>query len=87
MNTIGKILVILNFLFAVVVGLLIVLNAATRTKLKQKYDTNEPPAPLPVPDVSLEPDEHLGLFSLDDVSLRDDDELAGTCAVRRFERQ
>lgn len=37
MNTIGKILVILNFLFAVVVGLLIVLNAATRNKLEQKF--------------------------------------------------
>ncbi len=41
MNTIGKILVILNFLFAVVVGLLIVLNAATRNKMKQKYDEME----------------------------------------------
>ncbi len=47
------------------------------SKLKQKYETTEPPAPLPVPDVSLEPEEHLGLFSLDDVSLRDDDQLAG----------
>ncbi len=41
MNTIGKILVILNFLFAVIVGLLIVLTAATRNKLKQKYDEVE----------------------------------------------
>ena len=47
------------------------------SKLKQKYDTIEPADPPPVPDVSLEPDEHLGLFSMDDVSLRDDDELAG----------
>ncbi|HEU5097658.1 MAG TPA: lamin tail domain-containing protein [Roseiflexaceae bacterium] len=42
-------------------------------KLKQRHQSNpadrEPP---PLPPVTLEPDEHLGLFSIDDVSLRDD---------------
>jgi tetratricopeptide (TPR) repeat protein len=49
------------------------------SKLKHKYDNTElPPAP-PVPDVTLDPDEHLGLFSMDDVSLRDEPEaLADT---------
>jgi tetratricopeptide (TPR) repeat protein/uncharacterized protein YjiS (DUF1127 family) len=42
------------------------------SKLKQKYESAEQPAEEPLPPVSLEPDEHMGLFSLDDVSLRDD---------------
>ena len=42
------------------------------SKLKKKYETSDPPAPLPIPDVTLEPDEHMGLFSMDDISLRDD---------------
>jgi hypothetical protein len=38
MNTVGKILVILNFLFAVVVGAFLVVDFATRTNWKTAYD-------------------------------------------------
>jgi len=44
------------------------------SKLKQQHDTQEPERAEPLPPVSIEPDEHLGLFSLDDISLRDDTE-------------
>lgn len=37
MNTIGKILVILNFLFAVIVGLLLVVDVALRNQWKEAY--------------------------------------------------
>ncbi len=37
MNTIGKILVILNFLFAVIVGVLLVMDFATRNQWKDAY--------------------------------------------------
>ncbi len=37
MNTIGKILVILNFLFAVIVGLLLVADFAVRNQWKEAY--------------------------------------------------
>ena len=46
------------------------------SKLKQQHENIEPPPPPPLPDVSITPDEHLGLFSLDDVSLRDDADTA-----------
>src|SRR5581483_8165700 len=39
MNTIGKILVILNFVFALVVGGFLVIDFATRTNWKTAYDT------------------------------------------------
>lgn len=38
MNTVGKILVILNFLFAVIVGAFLVVDFATRTSWKTEYD-------------------------------------------------
>src|SRR4051812_17439051 len=38
MNTIGKILVILNFIFALVVGGFLVIDFATRTNWKGEYD-------------------------------------------------
>jgi hypothetical protein len=38
MNTVGKILVILNFLFAVIVGAFLVVDFATRTSWKNEYD-------------------------------------------------
>lgn len=38
MNTIGKILVILNFLFAIIVGLLLVVDIALRNKWKEAHD-------------------------------------------------
>ncbi|HMP39396.1 MAG TPA: RNA polymerase sigma factor region1.1 domain-containing protein, partial [Roseiflexaceae bacterium] len=44
-------------------------------KLKQHRNSGDFPLPEPLPPVPLRDDEHLGLFSLDDVSLRDDDEL------------
>jgi hypothetical protein len=37
MNTVGKILVILNFLFAVIVGAFLVFDIALRTQWKEKY--------------------------------------------------
>ncbi len=37
MNTVGKILVILNFLFAVIVGAFLVADVATRNQWKEKY--------------------------------------------------
>lgn len=37
MNTVGKILVILNFLFAVIVGAFLVVDVATRNQWKEKY--------------------------------------------------
>jgi hypothetical protein len=37
MNTVGKVLVILNFLFAVVVGAFLVVDVATRSQWKDKY--------------------------------------------------
>jgi hypothetical protein len=37
MNTIGKILVVLNFLFAVIVGIFLVMDIAMRTQWKQAY--------------------------------------------------
>ena len=39
MNTVGKILVILNFLFAVVVGLLLVVDIALRNKWKEAHES------------------------------------------------
>src|SRR6185312_993172 len=39
MNTIGKILAILNFVFALVVGGFLVIDFATRTNWKTAYDT------------------------------------------------
>jgi len=42
------------------------------SKLKQQHDTLEPQQDEPLPPVPIEPDEHLGLFSLDDISLRED---------------
>lgn len=41
MNTIGKILVVLNFLFAIIVGVLLVFDFATRNKWKEAYDNLE----------------------------------------------
>lgn len=38
MNTIGKILVILNFLFAIIVGLLLVLDIAMRNRWKEDHE-------------------------------------------------
>jgi hypothetical protein len=38
MNTIGKILVILNFVFALVVGVILVFNIAFRASWKEKFD-------------------------------------------------
>jgi hypothetical protein len=38
MNAIGKILVILNFIFAIVVGAILVMDVAYRTKWKEAYD-------------------------------------------------
>src|ERR1043165_8656836 len=37
MNTIGKILVILNFLFAILVGVFLVMDVALRTQWKDAY--------------------------------------------------
>ena len=37
MNTVGKILVILNFLFAVIVGAFLIVDVATRSQWKDKY--------------------------------------------------
>ena len=37
MNTIGKILVILNFLFAVIVGIFLIVNIATGTRLQDTH--------------------------------------------------
>jgi uncharacterized protein YjiS (DUF1127 family) len=42
------------------------------SKLKQQHNSQETRPEPPLPPVSLEPDEHMGLFSLDDISLRDD---------------
>jgi tetratricopeptide (TPR) repeat protein len=42
------------------------------SKLKQQHDTLEPRPDEPLPPVPIEPDEHLGLFSLDDIPLRED---------------
>ena len=39
MNTVGKILVILNFLFAVIVGLLLVVDVALRNKWKEAHES------------------------------------------------
>ena len=48
-------------------------DASIFSKLKQHHlnnpDEHEPPPLAPMP---IEPDEHLGLFSMDDISLRDD---------------
>src|SRR4051794_23053433 len=41
MNTIGKILVILNFLFAVAVGALMVIVFATRVKWQEAYNAQK----------------------------------------------
>jgi tetratricopeptide (TPR) repeat protein len=40
---------------------------------KLQQNRPQPPEPEPAPPTPLEADEHLGLFSLDDVSLRDDE--------------
>jgi tetratricopeptide (TPR) repeat protein len=52
-------------------------DASIFSKLKQHHlnnpDEHEPPPLAPMP---IEPDEHLGLFSLDDISLRDDSPLS-----------
>ena len=45
------------------------------SKLKQHHDTLEPQPNVPLPPVPIEPDEHLGLFSLDDISLRDETDV------------
>jgi hypothetical protein len=42
MNTVGKILVILNFLFAVIVGALLVVDVALRNQWKDKYEQLAP---------------------------------------------
>jgi len=39
MNTIGKILVVLNFIFALVVGVILVFNIAFRAPWKEKYES------------------------------------------------
>jgi tetratricopeptide (TPR) repeat protein/uncharacterized protein YjiS (DUF1127 family) len=53
------------------------------SKLKQRY-TDEglgDRSPEPLPPMPIGEDEHLGLFSLDNVSLRDDEDLATTAEV------
>jgi tetratricopeptide (TPR) repeat protein len=54
-------------------------DASIFSKLKQHHLNNpEEQEPPPLPPMSIEPDEHLGLFSLDDISLRDDSPLPDT---------
>jgi tetratricopeptide (TPR) repeat protein/uncharacterized protein YjiS (DUF1127 family) len=53
------------------------------SKLKQRY-TDEGHAervPEPLPPMPIGEDEHLGLFSMDNVSLRDDEELASAAGI------
>jgi len=63
-------------------------DASIFSKLKQHHlnnpDEQEPP---PLQPMSIEPDEHLGLFSLDDISLRDDSPLSDLEAPAAPERQ
>jgi tetratricopeptide (TPR) repeat protein/uncharacterized protein YjiS (DUF1127 family) len=48
-------------------------DASIFAKLKQRHLSNpEEREPPPLPPVSIDPEEHLGLFSMDDISLRDD---------------
>jgi len=56
MNTVGKILVILNFLFAVVVGAFLVVDFATRTNWKTENETLQKQVKI----ATAERDQHAG---------------------------